>query len=109
MSVNPFCEIALEASNTPWMCNTLLAATCFLLLLVPPSCQWQLARSVLLAPLVDVSKAAQEAVRLKEKKIADEVVAVSIGSRACQVMLCSAWPHKAGRYRHVCQLCLVHV
>lgn len=54
MSVNPFCEIALE-----------------------------------------------EAVRLKEKKIADEVVAVSIGSRACQDQLRQALAIGADRGIHV--------
>ncbi len=71
MSMNPFCEIAVEVGSLCWAYRR---AIC-LLQIAYCSSHW----------LNEPPTALQEALRLREKKLAEEVLAVSLGPKACQV------------------------
>ncbi len=71
MSMNPFCEIAVEVTLPPHLFRCHLKE-----------------RQNHLKGLKRLERAyciRQEALRLKGKKLAEEVVAVSLGPKACQV------------------------
>lgn len=80
MSVNPFCEIAIGKTRLlVFNCSKLsYSVTSF-----PPICR------------------TEEAIKLKEKKIATEIVAVSIGSKAAQETLRTAMAMGADRGIHI--------
>lgn len=94
MSMNPFCEIAVEVTS---LFNT---NGCRHLSRVV----WVFKHSIDCETAIDM----QEALRLKEKKLAEEVVTVSLGPKACQVHCptcksTSLFLHELmSRHLHVC-------
>ena len=68
MSMNPFCEIAVEVGpEAAYLQNSCL---------VP---------QIASVKTFSTTRCTQEALRLREKKLAEEVLAVSMGTKACQV------------------------
>ena len=76
MSMNPFCEIAVEVGRCAKPTESILQ-------LVDRQCS------------EEQMVALQEALRLREKKVAEEVLAVSLGPKACQVKsgTCDGFSH----------------
>ena len=85
MSMNPFCEIAIGTNIAPQLMNMHKALTLFLLY------STQLSMSII----------TEEAVRLKEKKIVTEIIAVSIGAKGSQESLRTALALGADRAIHI--------
>lgn len=90
MSMNPFCEIAVEVSIVSNDFIFLKRAFFFHLCLLFPFS----------TPFLLISRS-QEALRIKEKKEADEVVAVSIGPKQSQDTLRTALAMGADRAIHI--------
>jgi hypothetical protein len=73
MSMNPFCEIAVEVCEIYDSIAAQEDAVPFTLSSINAFSQTM------------ITSFGQEAVRLKEKKLAEEVLAISLGPKACQV------------------------
>ena len=102
MSMNPFCEVRWAYSRAAIMQT---AAHIVLLLLAPPPCLLLPSRFPPLSQPPTVPSAPQiaveEATRLKEAKLAEEVVVVSIGPKQAAETLRTAMAMGADRAVHV--------
>jgi hypothetical protein len=92
MGMNPFCEIAVEVRG--WLYKVLLQQR-----LPCAGCRWQwLNRLESCKCTTSMAVILQEALRLRESKAVEEVVAVSLGPQQVQVRA-MAW-HAAAAHSH---------
>jgi hypothetical protein len=88
--MNPFCEIAVEVGGQSCKVQSQQR--------LPHALSWQYSNHQLCAVHADMCVLLQEALRLRESKAVDEVVAVSLGPQQVQVGICSSLIPCASRH-----------